>query len=553
VDPTPAAPAAGRRGIFALLALGLALGGLSASAGPPGEEPSRAAGQALSAAPIDAHFAARWRAAKVAPTASADAATFLRRVTLDLTGTIPSPAEVEAYLKSSRQDESSRGAERARRIDALLADPRRARHVARWASDRWIGALDELPQARPYLEDFRLWLGKAVASDRSWLEVAQRLVAAEGTTDREPALLYAVRHGRSGPEEFAGAAARDFLGLGLECARCHDHPFESWKQGEFHGLAAVFARTRLRPVRQGVLRVTEAPLGQHRYADPKGRSFTASVAYPGAALSPPRTRPTSRPASRPSGGLVKTTRTSRRVAFARWLGAPTNPWFARNVVNLTWERFFGRPLIQDGLTAASESPHHTLLSRLARDFVHSGYSLRSLERAIVTSRAYALSSTGSGAEALEKARGEFAAGAVRALSAPVLVEVLLRAGGRAEPRPGELPRLHARLRTRLIGELRRVLPDRPQAGEITPAEALWWLNGQAANGLTRGLALREAMQEKTPRARVRHLFLRTLARQPRTAEQRAALRHVKSLQGAPEAYADLFWALVSSTEFASNH
>ncbi|HBP18856.1 MAG TPA: hypothetical protein DEA08_13860, partial [Planctomycetes bacterium] len=155
---------------------------------------------------------------------------------------------------------------------------------------------------------------------------------------------------------------------------------------------------------------------------------------------------------------------------------------------------------------------------------------------------------------LPQARAQFAAARVRPLAAPVLVDALLSAGGRGEPRPGELPGLYQRTRERLIAELGRIQPERPEPGQATPAEALWWLNGRAPTGLSRGLALREVLALPTPAAQVRALFLRTLSRPPRAEELSAAKSYLADHGGAPKAaLSDLLWSLLATSEFSSNH
>ncbi|HBP18817.1 MAG TPA: hypothetical protein DEA08_13665, partial [Planctomycetes bacterium] len=339
----------------------------------------------VSSATIDAALRQTWSAAKVTPLERCDDATFLRRARLDLTGSLPAPAEVEAFLADSQPGK------RGRLVERLLHEPRRARHLARWTSEFLLGALEDTPEVRPFLASFRAWLEEAFQQDRSWAAIAARLVAVEGTTNEDPSLLYAVRYGRAGNEDLAGAVAKHFLGLSLECARCHDHPFSAWKQADFQALAAVFVRARLRPLRPGVLRLSEAPLGEHRYQTPAGESRAAQPRYPGE-RSPPSSDRAVAPRSE-SSPLFGTTRTSRRAAFARWLSGPQNPYLARNLVNLTWERFFGAPLVEDGVDAAPDSPHAALLNQLAAEGKASGFSLRALERAITGSLAYQRAST----------------------------------------------------------------------------------------------------------------------------------------------------------------
>ncbi|RMG15804.1 MAG: DUF1553 domain-containing protein, partial [Planctomycetota bacterium] len=264
------------------------------------------------------------------------------------------------------------------------------------------------------------------------------------------------------------------------------------------------------------------------------------------------------------GGVAPpgTTRSSRRVAFSRWLTSPENPWFDRALVNWVWAQLFGAGLVEpvDDLDAAASSPYAALLEGLAADFVAAGRSLRWLLGTLARTRAYQRSSAGAG-EDLADARRLFGAARVRPLPPDVAARALLRAAGRAEPGPGELPGLHRALRRRLAAALARAFAAAEGDGEAeaalpaTPtAAAVFLLNGREPTGLVRGPALRALLaREPDPAARVRALFERTLCRAPRPSEARAVVALLAARGHDRTAYEDLFWALLASSEFLSNH
>ncbi|RMG14845.1 MAG: DUF1549 domain-containing protein, partial [Planctomycetota bacterium] len=216
------------------------------------------------AAAVDAVVEERLAGAGLAVAPLCDDAAFCRRASLDLVGDLPAPERLRAFVA----DRDPR--KRARLVGELLASPASARAWAERLCERLLGGLAPEGPTRYAREAFAGWLARALAEDRSWDALAARLVAGEGDPGRRPELYYLVDHGAQGPAPLAGAVARHFLGLRLDCARCHDHPFsEERPQAQFHGLAAFFARLRLRPTGiPGRVRVVEAPVGEHRFAPP---------------------------------------------------------------------------------------------------------------------------------------------------------------------------------------------------------------------------------------------------------------------------------------------
>ncbi len=517
----------------------------------------------LSAASIDAALEAAFPVGIRASKPASDA-ELVRRIYLDVTGSIPSPEQAAAFIWDDAPDK------RDALIETLLASPEHAAHQA----DRITALLLDVEGTdeallRFYRPPFRAWIREHLAADRPWDELVAAMLAAEGRSDRNPATVYLFRRGQPTPEDVAGSAARQLLGLQLECARCHDHPFDRWSQREFHGLAAWFARLRARPVpgRQGVFTISEAPVGDHR-ASVGGMGATSksviAPALPGGADADWR------PGADAPEGTVKN---SRRAALARKLTSPDNPWFARAAVNRVWAWYLGRGLVEpiDDLSAAEDGPHPQLLADLATAFAEGGFQFRALERAILRSNAYQRSMRPARGVEPGEARAAFASAIIRPLRAADAVASILRAAGREVPAEGEPEFLWRSMRDRLVAEVRRALPP-PRTGElpdpdrVTTAEGLFILNGQGPAALAsarKGGALDAILAaQRTDPDRVRALYARTLIRPPSEAELRASVRHVRAggrqNTDATDAevrrrYEDLFWALLATTEFLTNH
>lgn len=523
-----------------LLALALACGARADD--PPG-------GAALSSELIDRLVERAQAARSVTPSPMSDDAAFLRRLWLDVAGTLPTPSEVERFLADPDPGK------RQRAIAAALAAPEAGTHAA----GQWTAELFEGPArdggAALIRGVFRDWLANELRRDRPWDQLAAELLAAEGRTDKDPALFWVLeKAGTADPADVAGPALRQLLGLKLECARCHDHPFQRWTQAEFHAAASWFARLRVRPVpgAVAVYTVGEAPVGEHRAAMGATAKVEVAPALPrqgGSEL---------RPGAAPEGA----TKSSRRATFARWATSPENPWFARATVNRVWARLFGRGLVEpvDDLEAGAEgAPLGPVLDQLGRAFAKDGFSLRRLQAAILGSRAWQRSSRRpEGRTDFAAARELCATARVRPLEAPALAAALLRAAGRDRPGPGEPERIHQALVERLRAELQGAVPL-PGAGardpdQVTTSQALVTLVGPAVTGLVRGPLTDRVLAAGSGReARLRELWLRLLSRAPRPDERVRARKHLEGQGDSRAAWEDLAWALVAGSEFHANH
>jgi hypothetical protein len=470
-----------------------------------------------------------------------DDAAFVRRLTLDLHGTLPAPAAAKAFVAEREQGERGSSVrppgKRARLAEALARDPAFARRFAELLGRGWLeGALPDDDGGRFLRAELTGWLERSLQEDTGLDRVVAELIAAEGTTDERPATIYAFAHGRDDLADLAGAAARDFLGSELRCARCHDHPFEATKQTDFHALAAYFVRARIRPEpgRQGVYRVSEAPLGEHRWSPGAGEARVESApAPPGPAQLAPGVTP--------AGSL----KTSRRAELARWVTSPANPRFAPALADRLWTLLLGRP---------APAP---VAAALGRELVASGHSLRRLVLVITATAAYGRASSIPGVEDLEPARAAFAAARVRPLDAPTLARVLLAAAGRDRPGPGESEPLHRALVRQVEAELAGALPGPGEAARDDPEQAsaalgLALVAGRAVPGLARGPLLTRLL-EQPPAERQGALWWATVGRDPRPDERRLVTELLASTQDPRRAWEELAWALLASSELATNH
>ena len=359
---------------------------------------------------IDRALSASWAAARVEPAAAADDAEFMRRVYLDLTGKIPSVERARTFLADAAPDK------RQRLIDELLSGAVYAAHFANtWREFLLAGTNPDLRSSVPELES---WLRLRFAANTPYDQLAAELIAASyvGSSRRArqtvatiPSPIAYFQANERKPERLAASMATVFLGVQVQCAQCHDHPFAKWRQSDFWSLAAFF-------------RGVEAPAAGDAMAVALVDSFDRG------GLPIPGGKTTATPRFLDGVEPTWTPELANRAALAQWMSRPDNPFFARAAVNRVWAQFFGRRLAPppDSLESAPAG-HAELLQELAGQFVASGYDLKQLVRAIVLSRAYQLSSksaTLQGEQAIY-----FAAMPVRRMTADQLYDSLVQATG----------------------------------------------------------------------------------------------------------------------------
>ena len=313
---------------------------------------------------IDELVFARLKKLQIPPSPLCTDSEFLRRVSLDLLGTLPSRETIETFLADPSPDK------RARLVDRLLEQPAHARYQAQ----QW-GDLLRIKQGkigRAGVHKFHRWLVRAMQSNMPHDEFARQLLTARGSTFVHPPANFF--RASAGAKDAAESASQLFLGIRIQCAKCHNHPFDRWSQDNYYGIAAVFTRVQQKPLAGS----DEVAIWLDRETE----------------VIQPRTGETMKPWLPLTGSVDVPATTDRRAVFARWLTAADNPFFARVAVNRIWGRLFGRGIVEpvDDFRADNPPAHPELLDRLAADFVASGFDRRELIRTITGSSVYQLSS-----------------------------------------------------------------------------------------------------------------------------------------------------------------
>lgn len=491
---------------------------------------------AVLAATIDRFVAEKMAGVHVPPAPRCDDATFLRRITLALAGRIPVVSEVRVFLADADPDK------RAKAVDRLLASAAYANHqTALWR--RWLlpeaATNDQVAAGVPAFES---WLRGRIRDGVPFDRIVTDLLTAplDGRTANVrgrptdddpdaaagPLAFYVAKDGK--PENLAASTARVFLGVHLECAQCHDHPFARWSRDQFWGMAAFFGGVERSG---GSLR--EVP-GRRELLIPN-----SDRAVPATFLD-----------DREPEWRFKQ---SARATLAAWVTDPANPFFASAIANRLWYSLLGVGLVDPVDDRHDKNPpsHPELLDALARAFVDSGFDVRFIFRAICRSETFQRSSAVTDPQQHDDRL--FARFPVQGLSPEQLYDSLAIAVGTAAPVNDQ----------GLNGPRRQFLEtfaqsDRPTDAPTTIVQALTLMNGGFVGSATspesgRNLAAVVALPGLSPAQRVESLYLMTLGRPPRPAEARRALMHVNT--GAPSAarYGDVFWALLNGIEFRTNH
>ncbi|MBN9523517.1 DUF1549 domain-containing protein [bacterium] len=502
---------------------------------------------------VDEHTQKKWRDLGITPSDLCTDEQFIRRVTLDLTGTIPDAAAVTAF--AADRDPQKRD----KLIDRLLETPEYAYFFAnKWADVLRVKRRNQVNRA-PGTFAFHGWIRDAVAADRPYDVFVREIITATGDELRNPPTFW-FREVTT-PENFVDDVSQVFLGQRLACANCHHHPYEKWSQDDYWGLAAFYGRVGKKNV----------PIpGQPNQGQQGGRQ----VIFTKAAGTVTNKRTGAAADMRPlEGAVVKTgTETDPRHAFADWMTAKNNPFFAKAVANRYWAHFFGRGIVDplDDMRVTNPPSNPELLDALAKNLTESDYSLKALIRTICRSRTYQLSSTPNEFNAEDKS--SFARYYPRRLQA----EVLFDAVGKLTNSPAGFAGLPG---DRFAPSRAIMLPDesftsyfldvsgRPQrisacecerVNEASLAMSLHLLNSNDVQDRIARAGGRADVLARDPRPdaeKVEELFLLAHARRPTAEQLRVAVDHITRATtpaAKKQAYENIVWALLNSKAFLFN-
>jgi hypothetical protein len=489
---------------------------------------------------IDHQVFTKLRTLQIEPAPLCGDGDFIRRIYLDVLGKLPTPDQTRRFLAERSPDK------RERLIDAVLQRP----EFASWWAMKWSDRLgcNQRFVGKIGAHKYHAWIRAAMLDNVPEDVFVREILTARGGNYSHPAAGF-FRRLRTPPDR-AEEVAQLFLGVRLQCARCHNHPGERWTQDDYYGMAAFFARIRYR----------DGPFFLHLY----DKEETVHDARNGE-VTHPRTRQVVPP--RFLGGAVPPLApgADRREALARWLTSPDNPYFARAAVNRIWYHLFGRGIVDpvDDFRGSNPPSNEALLDALAADFVRCGFDRKHLIRTILCSRTYQL--------AAQPADGDdgryFSHARVRLLQAEQLLDALRAATGAEEKFPGfpagtsavDLP--DGELRHPFLeafGRPARALACECERGtETSLRQALHLVGGRTVSALVcseGGRIPRLLAAGKSNADILDELYLAALCRLPDAEERRLLLAKVPADgPGRRRVLEDVLWALLNHREFLFQH
>lgn len=506
--------------------------------------------------PIDQWTARQWYALGLAPSERCTDAEFIRRTSLDATGTLPTPEQVEAFLADATPDKRSRW------IDHLLASPE---FVDYWAY-RWSDLLMLNSNLLPTdgVRSYYQWIRQQVEKNVRWDAMVRDILTARGESLENGATnFYAINQD---PEGMTENACQAFMGLSIGCAKCHNHPLEKWTNDQYYAMANMFARVRAKgwggEVRDG------------------GASRTVYVADRGDLIQPLRGKPQP-PAPLDANPIEMESPLDRRVVLADWMTSPENPYFTRAIVNRVWAAYFGIGLVNpiDDMRASNPASNPALMDYLCRYTVEQQYDLKALMRHIMNSETYQRSSRPAAGNTED--RKYFTHYYPKRLMAEVIHDAIANVTGvpteftkvsflggdkrdtKFYPKGTRALQLFdssvdSNFLKTFGRNQRRITCECERSDEPSVIQVLNLSNGDTVNSK---LNSQESIVESwfqtyrdDPAGLVRAATLRTLSRYPTEQETERLTEELKAEE--PErriAIEDLLWSLISSREFLFNH
>jgi len=485
---------------------------------------------------IDAEINKKLAEAKIEASPPASDEEFLRRAYLDITGTIPTAEQARTFLDSREPDK------RARLIDELLASPGYGRRMA----DIWIAKLFPRDSANRFVlrQPLYKWLEDEFNANTPWDRFVSKLVTAEGTVEENPATTYFLAN-RS-IDKLTDTTAQHFLGIQLQCAQCHNHPFTDWKQAEYWGMAAFYSKVKIdnpRNANKGgdntKIGVTEGP-GRTKAKD----FFPESTKYVAAKfLSGPHPALSDQEPYRP--------------VLAKWLTSPDNPFFARALVNRTWAHLFGTGFVNpiDDMLPENTPSHPELLDALARHISTTGrFDVKYLIKAICLSDAYQRTSKPTPGNKDDRAL--FSHMTMKVMTPEQLFDSLAQVTGFDKSMArGKGAKLGAPLKGQASGPRDQFVDFFLAGAESTSRvdyeagipQALRLMNSPIANNPA--VARTIVGPTLSSELAFERIYLTVLSRRPTAEEKKLLAEYLAKVGSPPTAYTDILWATLNSSEF----
>ncbi len=484
------------------------------------------------------------------PSEVCDDATFIRRVTLDVAGRLPTMDEVAKFVADTAADK------REKLIDHLLDRQDYADYFAnKWSAvlrNRRRAATDDMAPTTA----FHTWIRDSLAANKPYDQFVREVLTATGEEIKTPPVVW-YRELKE-PTAAMEDAAQLFLGQRIGCARCHHHPFEKWSQQDYYGFAAFFTRIDVKDPKPLTIKKGQPLL-------PK---VPASVEHqPGTAEAKnPRTGKMVKPTGLGAGAPMEVpAKDDPRLKLADWMADKDNPFFARALVNRYWKHFLGRGLVdpEDDMRVTNPASNPELLDALAKHFVESKFDLKELVRTICTSRTYQLSAVPNRFNAED--RQNHSRYLPKRLNAEVLLDAIDDVTGSKTAFKGAPTGTRAvQLPDNLFDSYFLSVFGRPDAasacecernGDASLAQCLHMFNSAEILGKTAGKRASDLAKDKRPHEeRLRDLYLIAVSREPSKDEMTALTAYLdRKKSNVQQAYEDIIWALLNTKEFMFNH
>jgi hypothetical protein len=499
---------------------------------------------------VDKHTTQKWQQLGLVPSELCSDEQFIRRLSIDLTGTLPTPAQVAAFINDKD------AAKRDKLVDALIDSPEYSFYFAnKWADVLRVKRRGEPGRAQGTF-GFHDWIRNSIAEDKPYNKFAREILAATGDEMNNPPTVWYKELQQ--PEQFVDDTAQVFLGLRLACAQCHHHPYEKWSQDDYWGIAAFFARIN----RKNITMPGEVQNQQNTHL--------AIFSKSNGTVQNKRTKENAVTKVLEGQPMAVAGDEDPRQKLVDWMVSPDNRFFAKAVANRYWAHFFGRGIVDplDDMRITNPPSNPELLDELAKDFVANKYSLKHLVKTIVKSRTYQLSAVPNDFNKHDKQN--YARYYPRRLSAEVLFDAVCQVTDSPTNFNGLPTDKHAPKRAIMLPDesFQSYFLDvfgRPQrisacecerVSEANLAQALHLLNSdEIQTKLARNGARAEAMV-KDPRPdadKVDELFIWAFAHKPTDPQRELALAHIaKHAANKKIAYENILWALINTKEFEFN-
>lgn len=486
---------------------------------------------------IDTLVHNKLRKLRIIPSEVASDEVFLRRVFIDITGTLPAPDERDRFIADTDADK------REKVIDQLLLRKEFVdMWVMKWAELLQVRTINNQVAKKPMLRYFN-WLKEQIASNTPTDVMVREILASRGGTFTNPATNY--YQTETDTLKVAENVAQVFMGMRIQCAQCHNHPFDRWTMNDYYGFSAFFAQ-----------------VGRKRAEDPREQIiFNAGRGEVKHLVTKKDVAP------KFLGGAVPDVKgKDRREVLANWLASPENPYFATNLGNIVWAHFFGQGIIDqvDDVRVSNPPVNAELLAELGKRFTDYNYDFRKLVKDICMSRTYQLSTQAN--ETNETDHKNFAHAELRRMRAEVMLDCITQVTSTSNKFPG-LPvgarAVHiadGNTSTYFLTTFGRAKRETVCSCEVKMepnlSQALHLMNGDTVNTKIRqgGLIPLLVRDEKRPTNEViTELYLRCFGRTPTETEVQGLGKVIDEAEDAQQAAEDIFWSLLNSREFLFNH